>query len=330
MAMSKNENVNLYLHAGTRENTRTSYRSAIRHFYNWGGALPCTSEVIASYLSHFAESLAISTLKQRLSALSRWHIDQGFTDPTKSSLVKKVLRGIQFKHPRIAKQAKPFQLEKLEALDQWFSKNIEAALLENDRARELKYKRNRAIIFLGFWKGLRGDELIRLRAENIEIIPGEGMSCFLGVVKNKSLTDPGTIFKIPALSILCPVSAYQDWISASQISTGPVFRSINQWGHLNEDGLHIDSLIPLIRDALRSSGIEDPESYSGHSFRRGFASWASDNGWDIKTLMGYVGWKSVQSALRYIDAKDVFSKDKIETSISRMQLMGTTHKTIPQ
>ncbi|MFD1690927.1 hypothetical protein ACFSHR_03265 [Azotobacter chroococcum] len=35
--------------------------------------------------------------------------------------------------------------------------------------------------------------------------------------------------------------------------------------------------------------------------RRGFATWAAANGWDLKSLMGYVGWKDMKSAMRYID-----------------------------
>jgi hypothetical protein len=40
--------------------------------------------------------------------------------------------------------------------------------------------------------------------------------------------------------------------------------------------------------------------------RRGFATWASANGWDIKRMMSYVGWKDMKSALRYVDARNYF------------------------
>ena len=43
--------------------------------------------------------LAHNTLKQRLAVLAQWHIDQGFPDPTKAPLVKKVLKGIRELHP---------------------------------------------------------------------------------------------------------------------------------------------------------------------------------------------------------------------------------------
>ncbi|MNO06093.1 Phage integrase family protein [compost metagenome] len=48
------------------------------------------------------------------------------------------------------------------------------------------------------------------------------------------------------------------------------------------------------------------ELYTSHSLRRGFATWATANGWDIKSLMSYVGWKDVKSAMRYVDASHSF------------------------
>ena len=40
-----------YLNAATRDNTRRSYRAAIEHFeVSWGGFLPATSDSVARYL----------------------------------------------------------------------------------------------------------------------------------------------------------------------------------------------------------------------------------------------------------------------------------------
>ena len=101
-----------YIHAATRDNTRESYRSAIRHFeIEWGGFLPATADSVARYLVAHAETLALNTLRHRLAALAQWHIDQGFPDPTKAPVVRQVLRGIQALHPAVEKRAKPLQLE---------------------------------------------------------------------------------------------------------------------------------------------------------------------------------------------------------------------------
>ena len=78
---------------------------------------------------------------------------------------------------------------------------------------------------------------------------------------------------------------------------------------------HADSLIPLLRTLLTQAGIASAALYSGHSLRRGFANWATANGWDLKTLMEYVGWKNVHSAMRYVESVDPFAKQRIERTM---------------
>jgi integrase len=308
--------IDQYLQAATRDNTRQSYQAAVRHFeIDWGGFLPATADSIARYLADHAETHAVNTLKQRLSALAQWHIEQGFPDPTKAPVVRKVLRGIQALHPAQEKQAKPLQLEQLEHITSRLDEMVESARTEGNRVAELRHRRDKALLLLGFWRGFRGDELLRMRVEHIQIVSGEGLSCFLPQTKGDR-SYQGITFKVPALSRLCPVQAYQGWIKAAFIQAGPVFRAIDRWGHVSERPMHIDSLIPVLRSTITLGGIESAILYSTHSMRRGFASWATANGWDMKKLMEYVGWKNVQSAMRYIESSDPFAKQKIERSLT--------------
>jgi len=106
----KNEmnKADLYLQAGTRENTRRSYRAAVEHFeVTWGGFLPTTGDGIVRYLAEYADKHTISTLKQRLAALAQWHITKGFPDPTKTPAVRQKIKGIRALHPAQEKQAAP-------------------------------------------------------------------------------------------------------------------------------------------------------------------------------------------------------------------------------
>lgn len=93
----------------------------------------------------------------------------------------------------------------------------------------------------------------------------------------------------------------------SGITQGPVFRKIGLTGRLHDKALHPNSLIRLMRAVLSRAGIASPAGYSSHSLRRGFAGWATANGWDLKSLMEYVGWRDVHSAMRYIDAAPMFA-----------------------
>ena len=305
-----------YIEAAERDNTRRSYASAIRHFeIEWKGLLPSTADAIARYLADHADTLAINTLRQRLAALSRWHSDQGFFDPTKSPLVRQVLKGIRAIHSVPEKRARPLELSVLQQVDQWLDAAISDAQRSGDSSALLRHTRNRSLLLLGFWRGFRSDELVNLRVENIEVTPGQGMACYLRRSKGDRQSQ-GRVFKCPALSRLCPVAAFNAWVSLTQLTDGPVFRKIDRWGHVAEESLHANSLIPLLRSLFTEAGVDSPAAYSSHSMRRGFARWARASGWDIKELMEYVGWKDIKSAVRYLDTSDSTLQARFEQGLT--------------
>jgi integrase len=146
------------------------------------------------------------------------------------------------------------------------------------------------------------------------------MSLFLSRSKGDR-ENLGPTYYVPALKRLCPVQAYLDWIRVAGIAHGAVFRRLDRWGHLNEEGLNPSSLIGLLRKIMQRAGIP-AEAYTSHSLRRGFATWATDNGWDLKALMTYIGWKDIKSAMRYIDPAISFgglaAKRTLESNVSTL------------
>ena len=309
--------VDLYLDAAERANTRRSYASAIQHFeIEWGGLLPATIDSISRYLAAHAESLSLNTLKHRLAALSRWHQDHGFPDPTKAPKIRQLLKGIRTLHPAQEKRAKPLELEILRGVADWLTSATAAAVSRGDSANALRHTRDRALVLLGFWRGFRSDELANLRIEFIEIKPGEGLTCFLPRSKGDRNLE-GRSYTCPALSRLCPVEAVEDWLALSKLTAGPLFRKIDRWGHLSEAELTPSSIIPMLRKLLSQAGVTDAEAFSSHSLRRGFAQWAGMSGWDIRELMSYVGWRDVKAAMRYLDGVSSDQKERFERGLDR-------------
>ncbi len=303
--------IDRYIHAATRDNTRRSYRSAVDHFeLEWGGFLPATADSVAKYLAAYAGQLANSTLRQRMSAIAQWHIDQGFPDPTKSPLVKKVLKGIQAVHPERPQQAKPIALHHVETIDAYLQEKIaEARAAQNSHLLQ-QAMRDRAIVLLGFWRGFRSDELSRIEIQHVSIVRDEGISLYLPYTKTESA---GVTYKTPALRRLCPVDACHEWLMESGLIEGPLFPSINRWGHLGKKCMHASSFIGVLRKILNDAHIADSGAFSSHSLRRGFANWASSSGWDLKTIMEYVGWKDLRTAMRYIDSGNPFERHALAT-----------------
>lgn len=307
--------LNDYLEAADRENTRKSYASALRHFeVEWRGLLPATADTVARYLADHAPTLSINTLKHRLAALSRWHAEHGFADPTKSPVVRQVLKGIRAVHPAQEKRARPVQLDMLQQVSDWLERGAVLARSRDDLPTQLRHARNHALLLLGFWRGFRADELVRLRIEHVEVIPGEGLTCYLPRSKGDR-EFKGQTFRCPALSRLCPVTAFESWIALSGLAEGSVFRKIDRWGHVGDEGLGPNSIIPLLRSLFSAAGVANADDYSSHSLRRGFAGWARSSGWDLKDMMEYVGWKDIKSAMRYLDMTDAGLKARFEQGL---------------
>lgn len=315
--MSTDDLIARYEKAAERENTQRSYASALRHFEEvWGGFLPASEDTIARYLAEHAESLSLSTLKLRLAAIARWHRDQGFPDPTKTPRVRRVLKGIGELHPTVERRALPLPLVELSAVDEHLARVIDRAAALDNRAMLLRALRDRALVLIGFWRAFRSDELIRLRAEHVRPVPGEGMTLYLE--RNKTdRRSVGTEYRAPALTRLCPVEAYAAWLTATGFTEGPVFRRISRAGALGQKALHRNSVVVLLRERLSEAGVAAPNRYSGHSLRRGFATWANGHAWDVKDLMEYVGWKDATSAMRYIDRADAYGRHRIEKALAQ-------------
>jgi integrase len=308
--------VECYIEAATRDNTRRSYQAAIEHFeVDWGGMLPTTSEQVARYLAHYADTLSHSTLRLRLAALGQWHVSQGFVDPTKSPLVRKVFKGIREVHPARTKQAKPLAIDELAQICDY----LEQAQQSDDQLTALTATRDKALLLMGFWRGFRGDELCRMTIDHIALVPSQGMIIYLPRSKSDR-TNQGREYRTPALQRLCPVQAYQEWLAISELSTGPVFRSINRWGQMSHESLRPSSIVPLMRKLMAKAGLSNSHLYSSHSLRRGFASWATQHQWSLKQLMEYVGWRDAQSALRYIEVSAPFTAEQLQPSTSHVVL----------
>lgn len=292
-----------YLKAADRPGTVRRYRLALDHFeQKWGGLLPTSSESVVRYLGTYAEDLSSSTLQTHLAALASWHQSRGFLDPTKHPDVRKVLRGIRAEHPRPVKQAEALPLRELELCVQGLQKQM----LGESKAERLRACRDRALILLGFWRAFRADDLCRLRIEHIKVRTDKELEFFAATAK-ADRENRGRVFTVPALKRLCPVHAYEEWLALSGLSSGPVFRSIDRWGNVSGAGLCTNGISRLLRVTFIRLGLE-AESYTGHSLRRGFATWANGSKWGTKDLMDYVGWRDVQSAMRYIDSSGLFNE----------------------
>lgn len=210
----------------------------------------------------------------------------------------------------------------------WLEQEAENAASRQDLEGLLRNRRDIALVMIGFWREFRRDELSRLQVEHTQAQAGVGITFYLPHSKGDR-QHRGTTFRTPALKKLCPVQAYVKWISVAGITHGAVFRKLDRWGHLSEDNFNANSLIPLLRRFFNRAGVSG-YMYTSHSLRRGFATWATANGWDIKALMKYVGWKDMKSAMRYINSTDTFGELVMEPALTVSVSLPDHEQSAPQ
>jgi integrase len=297
-----------FLAAATSENTRRTYRSAIRHFQSWGGMLPSDIPLVIRYLLHFAEELNSRTLALRLTALSQWHVFQGFADPTTHPDVRKTLKGIARTHGKPKKKARALPIEDLETIVAGMSGDLSLANL-----------RNKALLQIAFFGAFRRSEIAQLDVRELAWEP-DGLVITLSRSKTDQEGD-GIVKAIPygqPGGICCPVTALREWLEAASINAGPVFRRITREGRIGTEPLYDGSINALLKACAAKAGLAYVPELSGHSFRRGLATSASRAGADFRNIKRQGGWRHDGTVQGYIDEADQFEENAAGSLLRRM------------
>ncbi|MGN7738600.1 site-specific integrase [Pseudomonas sp. 22526] len=294
-----------FLAAATTDNTRRTYRSAIRHFLAWGGVLPCDEAAVIRYLLSFAEVLNPRTLALRLTALSQWHRYQGFPDPTASATVRKTLRGIERVHGRPRQKAKALLLEDLELI-----------VAHLNTLEGLAALRDSALLQVGYFGAFRRSELVTLEVQYLQW-EREG----LRITLPRSKTDQegeGLDKAIPfGDSICCPAKALRCWLDTAQIEQGPLFRRISRWGRVGEMALHEGSVNTILAARAQAAGLSYVPEMSSHSLRRGLATSAHRAGADFLEIKRQGGWRHDSTVHGYIEEARAFEENAAGSLLRR-------------
>lgn len=294
-----------FLAAATADNTRRAYQSAVRHFQAWGGALPCDEAAIIGYLLAYAPSLNPRTLALRLTALSQWHLHQGFPDPAATPTVRKTLAGITRMHGKPKKKAKALPVEDLERI---------VAHLAG--IGTLKARRDSALLQIGYFGGYRRSEIVSLDVAHVAWEP-EGIV----VTLPRSKTDQqgeGIVKAIPyGAGPCCPATALRAWLDAAGIDSGPLFRQISKWGEVGAEALHAASINAILEACAKMAALNYVPHLSSHSLRRGMATSAHRAGADFLDIKRQGGWRHDGTVQGYIEEAGRFTENAASALLRR-------------
>ena len=229
------------------ESSRRSYAIDFRYFATWCLAkgltsLPAAPKTLARYLTWLAKrGLAVATIARRAAAVRYVHQIGGHASPTDAILVKATVRGI-----RRSIGTAPAQKTALTA------KMVGKLLDTCDDS--LLGRRDRALLALGFAGALRRSELVAVQVADLTDTE-RGMD--LRIRRSKGDQEgKGVVLAIPHGDFLLPVQAIRDWLAASGISEGPVFRPVLKGSRLGNAALTPHAVAVLAKKRAGLAGID--------------------------------------------------------------------------
>jgi integrase len=272
--------------------------------------LPADEATIIRYIVVFAESLNPRTIRVRLTALSQWHLQQGFADPTASKTVAKTIAGVARQKGRPKRQAKALLVEDLDL--------IATALAD---VGTLRAARDSALLQIGYFGCFRRSELVVIQVDDLSW-EAEGLAISLPRSKTDQ-TGHGIVKAIPYGALpRCPATALRTWLDQSKIHDGPLFRSISRWGDISPTALNPSSVNDILVAAAKLAQLPYTPELASHSLRRGMATSAYRAGAGFREIKRQGGWRHDGTVHGYIEEASRFEENAVGTLLGSPVKMG--------
>jgi len=290
------------------DNTKRAYTAAWRSFTDWcerRGAtpLPCTPVTLAAYLrlatQRDGSPYTVSSLSLHLSAIKRAHRTWNLAAPTEHPYVYQTWRGLRRERGTHQQGATALTADLLRKVVAGIPPGVQGM-------------RDRALLLVGFAGAFRRSELVALRLCDVRLLP-EGVR--LRVERRKTGDEPVWLDFRRSGGLYCPVDALGDYIDALAASDTPL--SIAEGGRgtalwrqhgTGAGGLSAGSVRLVVRRACDRVGL-DPDLFSAHSLRSGFATSAAESGLSAMEIREAGGWKSVVTVDRYVQHRRQMGAD---------------------
>jgi len=105
---------------------------------------------------------------------------------------------------------------------------------------------------------------------------------------------------------VCAVQAVKDWLAASSITEGHLFRPITRHGHVGQARLSGHAVAQVVKACAAAAGL-DATNYSGHSLRAGLITSAAMAGVSVWKIRAQSGHRTDAMVGRYVRDADLFT-----------------------
>ncbi len=161
--------------------------------------------------------------------------------------------------------------------------------------------RDKGLLMVGFASGgRRRSELAAFLVDDLAEVPGGGFTITLRASKTDQ-EGKGRVLPVKGRAAL----ALKEWIAAASITSGPLFRSVNQWGQVGAS-ITGRGIANVVKKRAEMAGL-DPAAFGGHSLRSGFITESGRRKIALGDAMALSGHKSVPVAQGYYQSGDVLN-----------------------
>lgn len=281
-------------------NTKQAYDSDWRDFRSWCGdmefkPLPAPADTVCLYLANLSKRCKYSTIKRRLAAITHFHKVNGHPPSNEHHAVIEVMAGIRRSLGNKQVGREPILKPDLRAMVEALPANLTGV-------------RDKALLLVGFFSACRRSELVGLDVDDLEF-SHQGLVLHL----RRTKTDQESLGREVGIPVandknLCPVRAMKEWLAATEITEGPVFRAIDRHQNIRGDRLTGRSVALIVKRAAKDAGL-DTTKISAHSLRSGFCTEAALNDVEERVIMKQTGHKHERVVRGYIKEASVFQNN---------------------
>lgn len=298
----------------TSENTLRAHNGDIIYWQAWLSAIgfsfkePISEKEILSFAIQHAEGLdaeidhklvnqnyktnlgphKLSTIKRRIGSLSVFLELAKLPNPCHSKELRLVL----------AKLTKKYGGSK--ANGKAITKDILDDMLEVCKDKLIDLRDIAALLFAWGTGGRRRSEVAQAEMKNLTTTPsGE----FVYNMPSSKTDQQGKGHHVPIKGRVA--KALHDWLTASGVVDGNIFRSIGKGGEVRQ-GLSPADINRIVKRRLKQAGY-DEKQFGAHSLRSGFVTEAGRKNKNIGDVMQLTTHKSITTVMKYYQAGNVIN-----------------------
>jgi integrase len=290
------------------DSTAAQYNYSLNRFVLANGHLPCTSDVVLEYIKENCainreDRLKVSAMKAHLAAISRWHTEDDWDDPTKSAKIKNALRKFKSLERQNGIRKSSSRFVTTEEVGRIV--NVLRTMRDTKKGR-----RDGLMMALAITCGPRAGMLASIKVEELINLSLPGMQIIIDTPAFKTDEEIPTFVPFSGLDF-CPASWLRGYIQECEIQSGYVFRAMKK--DYNKP-LSRHSINSILREILNSAGV-NVGKLTSHTFRKSMATIAAMEGVNVVDIAAQGSWGSI----------DTVNKDYISKSIA---LQGKAAKAV--